>query len=208
MGWISSAMGAGSSVPGGISKYIAGKAEKQEAEYNEDMARYEASYVKSKSRIDEGIYREDLSRRLGTAQAVAGASGFGQEGTNADLIDQIRKSGEIDAAMIRHGGDVQAWQLESEADQIHTQAEVGETLNKIGMASTFMMMGSQTANAVSQYRNSKPSSSQLFGNQQGSGVTRSAGGGSIDLGPGNHRGIYYGRSTNKYSGASSSWWGR
>ncbi len=75
----------------------------------------DAAYTRVKGFVDEINYRRTLKKTLGAGQAVAGATGFGQEGTNAELLDQMRQEGEIDAAMIRLGAETSAWSSEAEA---------------------------------------------------------------------------------------------
>jgi hypothetical protein len=139
-------MGFGGNAAGATGQLISAEGQAKAAEYNAAMAKYEARYAKQKAKIDEETYRKTLSRNLGSAQAIAGATGFGQGGTNEDLIAQIRREGEIDAAMIRMGGDLAEWQGKSEAKLLKSQAQYIRIAGAMNAASTMMGGSGQSYN--------------------------------------------------------------
>lgn len=55
-----------------------------------------------------------------------------------DLIDQIRKEGEIDAALIRHGGEVGSWKSESESQLYKSQAHGQKTAGYLNAGATML----------------------------------------------------------------------
>lgn len=107
----------------GISNAIGAEMQADAMQYNADMSQFEADYIRSKARVDEAEKRREGERNVASGQMVAGATGFTQGGTNADIIDQIRREGEMDAAMIRHAGEVGAWSKEQESMLAETQVD-------------------------------------------------------------------------------------
>lgn len=123
---------------GATSSIVSAASQKGASEYNAAVAKQEAIYAKKKAKVDERAYRRDLERRVGSAQMVAGSTGFGAGGTNADLIDQIRKEGEIDAAMVRHGGEVSSWSSNAQAGLYSAQGSSYQTAGIISAGSTLL----------------------------------------------------------------------
>jgi len=108
-----------------------GKAQKEAADWNSAMSRYDATLAKTKARLDEislrreGAINELLRRRsesmdLGAFRAQAGASGFATDSpTNQAVVQDImkkydleseleRRNIEWDASIIRYQGDIGA----------------------------------------------------------------------------------------------------
>lgn len=135
----------------GAGQVLGAEMEADANEYNAAMAKYEADYAREKAGVEERAYRKILGRTMGTAQMVVGGTGFGNEGTNTDLLDQIRREGEIDAAMIRHGGDVEYWRLRSEGDFLSSQTKGIRASGHLSAAAT-MLGASGAGTQTSRYR--------------------------------------------------------
>lgn len=137
-------VGAGASFAGSV---MQGNSQANAAEYNAAMLGYEAKSARQKAEIDEKNYRKGLSRQIGSATSVVGGSGFGMDGTNANYIDEIRREGELDAAMIRHGGEMDAWSKESSATLQRSNADSYRTagwINGISNGATMLSMKSSS----------------------------------------------------------------
>ena len=147
------AMKAGSSILGGSSILFGASKDKKTAKKRAKLRRQEGEYARFKSAIDEGRYRKDLNRLLGTAQMVAGASGFGQEGTNAAILDEITREGEIDAVLIRLSGELTAYRAEMEADIEEDLADDIMVGGALSAGSTFLGGMGSTYQSYSRSKN-------------------------------------------------------
>lgn len=137
------------------SSLLKGQKEKDAANYNAALSDYEAEYAKKKAILDERRLREDESRAIGTARAVAGATGFRTDvGTNADIVADIMNSAAIDAAAIRAFGSVSETRFKSQADLLREQGSAAQT-------ASFFDAGSSLFSGISAFRNKRASSSQL-----------------------------------------------
>ena len=75
-----------------------------------DMFGHEAQFAQDKLDLDEDLLADRARRAIGTARAIAGASGFAtDEGTNLDVISDIRRNVAINAAIIRTNGKMAKW---------------------------------------------------------------------------------------------------
>jgi hypothetical protein len=107
-----------------LGSILSGEAEAAEAEWNAAQARYAAAYAKQKASIEERRVRKGVKRTVGTARTAAAASGFALESESTQLaIDDIERSGEIDAALIRHQGDIGEWKGLADATAFEAQAD-------------------------------------------------------------------------------------
>jgi len=114
----------GSTALGVAGSIQSGEAAAGQAEWNAAMSRYDATYQQQKSAIEEARVRRGTKRTVGEARVAAGASGFALESESTQqAIDEIEKSGEIDAALIRHQGDIGEWKGLAEAAAFESQAE-------------------------------------------------------------------------------------
>lgn len=197
-----------SGVLGGASQLLGAEMEADALEYNERMSKYEAAYAREKAKTDEKQYRVGLDRTLGSAQAIAGGTGFAQDGTNSDLIDQIRREGEIDAAMIRHGGEVTAWQAESDAELYSKQIPGVRAAGHLAAASTVFSMSSGGSGGPKTPMNKRQVGQYTQGGYQGLGIGNPQS--YTNQASGAPSGGYWGGTsyTSRYSGRSSSWFGR
>lgn len=121
---------------------IEGESAAQSSEWNAAMEEYQGEYAKQKASIDESILREDVSRTVGKARAVAGASGFALESMSTqEAIDDIVRTGELDAAMIRHQGDIGQWKAKESAEQLREQADAQRTAGYFGAGTSLLSGG-------------------------------------------------------------------
>jgi len=134
----STALKAGGSILGGLSAKYA-------ADYNAKVARLRGQYSQQAAHVEELDLREAVARVLGTARAAAGASGFATEsGSTQDALDAIVRSGELDAAMILHKGDIGSWESQLEATQESNRG-------RAAMMQGYFGAGQAVAQGASQY---------------------------------------------------------
>ncbi len=140
------AMMAGSTIMGISGDIFEGEADAQQAEWNAAMSEYEGKYAQQKAAVEEGMLRQDVERTVGTATAAAGASGFATGSISSQAaIDEIVKSGEIDAALIRHEGDIGKWRGKVSSDMYNIKADASRTAGKFNAATTMLSGVSQIA---------------------------------------------------------------
>ncbi len=121
-----------------------GRAAKEAGEWNAAMAEYDAAYAKQKAALDELRLRQEGKRTIGSARAIAGASGFATESkTDQDLILDMRRNIEMDAAIIRYQGDVNAWSSMQEAEISRYQGKAAQRAGYIRAGGT-MLQGTTT----------------------------------------------------------------
>jgi len=107
----------------GYGMYASSKAARQEgemnaraAEWNATMSELEGEQIKKAATTKEAMLREDVRRTVGTGRAAAGASGFAMESVSTQkALEDIVRSGELDAAMIRYQGDIGQWEKQTQA---------------------------------------------------------------------------------------------
>ena len=134
IGWLA-AFTMGSTGSQMFGRYMQGLAESNAARYNEAMLRHKATYSKQASRVAEKDLRDQVAGVVGAARAQAGASGFAMESESTQsAIDAIVRSGELDAAMILHMGDIGAWEAESERLLVGQRRKAGEVATKLDVA--------------------------------------------------------------------------
>jgi hypothetical protein len=122
----STALKIGGSMFGGLGAEYA-------ADYNRQLAKHKGRYAKKVARVEEKDLREMLAKAVGAATAASGASGFATEsGSSQDAIDAIVRSGELDAAMIRHMGDIGAWEAKTEADKYKAEGRLSMLTGYLG----------------------------------------------------------------------------
>ncbi len=144
MGWVATAAIVGGTALSMFSSIRGGYAASQAAEYNAAMARYEGKYQKQRAEFEEKQHRREVAKLIGR-QTVAGArAGGGTTGSDVTPLLETAKAGELDAALIRYGGEVGSWRAESAADLYEDEADEYKTAGWLGAGSTLL-------NTVGQY---------------------------------------------------------
>lgn len=114
-------------------KIMAGQSQKSSLDWQAKMSSYQADYIKQTARVEEKDLREEVSRVTGKAKAIAGASGFAMDSPSTqDAIDDIVRSGELDAAMIRHRGDIGAWEATERGKRLTHEGKLARTAGFLG----------------------------------------------------------------------------
>lgn len=104
------------SVSGDVSEFLQ---EKGANSWNKSLLRYEGHLSKKMAEIDERRLNNETNQTVGAAVANAGASGFAVDSVSTQqAIDDIIRSGELDAALIRIRGDIGKWEADMETDRI------------------------------------------------------------------------------------------
>lgn len=149
---VTQAIGTGIGV---VSSLFKGKNESDAANYNAALSDYEADYLAKKAIIDERRLREGEARDIGSARAIAGATGFRTDvGTNADVVADIMNTAAIDAAAIRTAGKIGVSGAKSQAELFREQS--GDSLT-----AGFLDAGSALFTGLSSFRKKRKTSSQL-----------------------------------------------
>jgi hypothetical protein len=143
MGWVAPAVAIAGTVISAYGQYRQGQAYASAAEYNAQMARYEADYQLEKSKREEEEHRQKVRKLIGQ-QTVKGAAA-GATGTGSDfsiLLDTLTQA-ELDAAVIRYGGQVGAWRGRAEAGLLEHQAKQGRIASFLDPAGTILSAAGQ-----------------------------------------------------------------
>lgn len=138
MGWVAPAIAIAGVAMSAVGQYRTQQGAAQAAEYNAAMARYEAKYQRQKAEYDEAQHRRDVARFIGE-QTVRGAAAGGT-GTGTDfsvLLDTLTQA-EMDAALIRYGGDIESWRYESESELYEKQAKGHKVSSYLDPAGTIL----------------------------------------------------------------------
>ena len=126
---------------------------------NQRNAEAEASYQITKSKLEEERFRRDASRLQGRQGAVLNKSGRSMtEGTGAALLAEQVGEDELDAMIIRYGGQVASQRASMAASQFKNQSIMGPLSTILGGMNQGGMFGggSGTAGNISGSGTSQP----------------------------------------------------
>lgn len=112
---MAAALVAGGAALGAVSAIRSGNAEYQAQQYNAQMAEQNAALAESQAAEEERRQRVLAKKQLGDIRASYGASGITQEGSPTEILEESAANAELDALMIRHGGQVRASQYRNQA---------------------------------------------------------------------------------------------
>lgn len=111
-----------------------GDAQAQAAQYNAAIARQNAELARRQAKRDEQLQRIKADQETGALRASYGASGVSMEGSPTHALAASAMAAELDAQMIRYGGQVRAGRFEAEAaleEQRAATARAGGTLGSV-----------------------------------------------------------------------------
>lgn len=108
---------AASTAIGAIGAIQEGKAAKQAANYNAQVAAQNATIATQGAAADEAALRRDNARYMATVRANIGASGTTSEGNPLDIIEDSAGIAELDALNIRYQGALKARGYNIEGEQ-------------------------------------------------------------------------------------------
>lgn len=135
---VSAAVGAGGAV-------YSADASRRTANYNADVMAQEALAAKDKAAYDEKMHREHVKKVLSTQRALYGDTGLSNEGTSLMVMEESVKQGEMDALVIKYGGDIAAAKARSQGNLFRMQGRQSQTAGYIGAGSTLLGGLSQAA---------------------------------------------------------------
>jgi len=117
--------------------------------FNRAMAKIEMEHAYYKSETNEQILRERGETTKGEATLAAGSSGFATDSqSNLDVLESIDRSIELDAAVIRQTGDIEARSiLEQSKVQTRNTQNLAKNTRKAGYLDSYttMLQGGATA---------------------------------------------------------------
>ena len=121
------------------SQYKQGQDAKDVYEYNEELARYQAQYIRDASEIELTALERDVGKHISRQRAITGKSGtVVDKGSSADVQAETLKEGEIDAGIIRWRAGKLSYMAEKGADLLGTQGDQFSTAGKISAGTTLL----------------------------------------------------------------------
>jgi hypothetical protein len=105
----------------------AGKAQKQLADYNAQVADMQAADAIVRGREAEERHRLDVRRLIGSQRAALGAGGADvNEGSAMDIQADTAAMGELDAITIRTNAAREAWGYRVQASDYRTRGQIAQ----------------------------------------------------------------------------------
>ena len=97
-------------------------------EFGATVAEFEGQHAQQVAEVEAQAFEEDIARIEGEALAIAGGTGLSTNtGSAALALDDIRRAGEIDKALILQRGDIGEWRADIEAGNLRSQAKQRRT---------------------------------------------------------------------------------
>ena len=116
---------------------------------NQRNAEAEASYQITKSKLEEERFRRDASRLQGRQGAVLNKSGRSlTEGTGAALLAEQVGEDELDALIIRYGGQLASQRANMAASRYKNQSIMGPLTTNLGGMNQGGMFSGGTSSSV------------------------------------------------------------
>lgn len=103
------------------------------AKYNEAVSQQNAVAARDSARVEEQRQRMQSFKQIGSMRANAAASGVSLD-SFADVLADSETNAELDALLIRHGGELQARGYENTAALEDYRAKTAKTSGYIGAA--------------------------------------------------------------------------
>ena len=139
MSWISSALGLVGPVVSGYSQWKQGQDAKDVYDSNAAFAHYQSQYIKEAAEIELRTLERDLGGYVSRQRALQGKSGTVTDfGSNADIIDETLRQGDMDAAIIRWRRDKEVELSDAGADLFSKQGSQFQTAGNINAATTLL----------------------------------------------------------------------
>jgi hypothetical protein len=137
---------AGSLIVGAVTAYgqkRGGDAADDIAARNAAVAEEEGRAAKKKAEFDEALHRERVRQALSTQRAAVGASGIELSGSAALGLEESAMQGELDALVIRHGGEIEQQRAASAAGIERAIGKDVKKASRIGAGTTLLTSGSR-----------------------------------------------------------------
>lgn len=115
------------------------------ADTNARIMEAEAEQARTTAQYNADIHREKVRRALSAQRAMHGRTGFDTAGTPLAVFEDTAAQGELDALVIKYGGDITAAAKRSGSYLQRMQGQTAETLG-------YMKAGSTLLGAAAQYK--------------------------------------------------------
>lgn len=138
MGWVGTAAIIAGTALAATASVRGGYAASEAAEYNAAMARYEGKYAKQRAEFEEEQHRRDVARLVGTQTVKGARAGGGTVGSDITGLLETAKAGELDAALIRYGGEIESWKAGQAAKLYEWEAGEYRTAGWLGAGATLL----------------------------------------------------------------------
>lgn len=116
----------------------AGEAAQDAGNYNAQIAEQNATLTRDRTATEERRYRAGTRRQMGSIQSAYAASGVTMEGSAMDVVLDSALTAERDALAIRHSGEIEAAQFESEAELQRLYGAQAAAGGRMGAAATLL----------------------------------------------------------------------
>lgn len=123
------------------------------ADTNARIMEAEAEQARTTAQYNADIHREKVRRALSAQRAMHGRTGLDTSGTPLLVLEDTAEQGELDALVIKYGGDIAAAGKRSGAYLQRMQGRTAETLG-------YMKAGSTLLGAAAQYK--APAKSEII----------------------------------------------
>lgn len=122
-------------VVGNISQ---GNAQARAANYNQQIATYNAGRTREAGKIEEDRIRREARKKIGLIRANVGASGFALEGSALDVLAESAYNAEFDALATRYNYETSATSQDMQSRLYASEARDARRASYIGAASSLL----------------------------------------------------------------------
>jgi len=131
---------------GAYGAWSSGQAAKDAADYNARVARQQAQAAREKAALEERRQRKEAERLQATARARAAASSLTVE-SFLPVFEESAREAELDALIIRYGGEMEAFGYASEAELEEMRGKQAKRAGIISTGKTLLGGGLKTYKA-------------------------------------------------------------
>ena len=131
-------------VLGAIGQIQAGDSARQAANTNADTKRQAAAETNRQATDQIEMQRQRARSVIGQQLASTSESGTGLSGSNLDLLNQSLMNNELDSLNIRHGANLNASGLNTQANNDNFQGSQAQTGGYLSAAGTLLNAGGRT----------------------------------------------------------------
>lgn len=122
----------------------AGEAQNKIAKYNAAVSEQEGIAAEKRAEFNEALHRERVKRALSSQRAARGASGVELPTLG---LEESAAAGELDALVIRHGGEIEKGRAESSAEIEREKGRQARIAGRIGAGTSLLSGGAKIAGA-------------------------------------------------------------
>ena len=117
---------------------ISGFQQGRMADYNARLAEQQAAAERSKAKLEEARHRRKVEKLKGTQRAMFAKAGVTMEGSPLLVMEETAAEGELDAMLIRAGGEARAAELYGEASLSRMRGRQRRTAGVMGAGTTLL----------------------------------------------------------------------